>query len=98
MDHYLLVDHWGSIVRDLKDSERETHRIPNYTTERLARSILSYVENTRFRQYPLFTQQRGEEYEQMIAKLEESEFDRAAILRFLADEEFWQTTLELGTH
>lgn len=97
MEHYLLMDHWGSIVRDLKDSERETYRIPNYTTEQLARAILSFIENTRFRQYSLFTQQRGEEYEQMIAKLEESEFGRDAILRFLVDEEFWQTTLELAT-
>ena len=96
MDHYLLVDHWGSIVRDLKDSERETYRIPNYTTEQLARAILTHMETTRFRQAALFTQQRGEEYEQMIAKLEGSGFDREAIARFLGEEEFWKTTTDLG--
>lgn len=96
MEKYIEVDHWGSLVRDLKDTEREEHGIPNYTTEQLARRILTFVQTTRIRQYPLFTQQRGEEYERMIATLVESGFDLAAVQRLLAEEAFWQTTLKLA--
>jgi hypothetical protein len=96
MEKYIEVDHWGSIVRDLKDTEREAHGIPNYTTEQLARRVLAFVQTTRIRQYPLFTQQRGEEYERMIATLVESGFDLAAVQRLLAEEAFWQTTLKLA--
>lgn len=95
MEYYLLMDRWGSTVRDLKDSERE-HGVDTYTTERLARHILDFVRYTRFKQYALFTQQRGEEYEQMLAKSEAAGFSREAIDRMVKDEAFWNTTLELG--
>lgn len=96
MEKYIEVDHWGSIVRDMKDAEREEHGIPNYTTEQLARRVLSFVQTTRFRQYPLFTQQRGEEYERMIETLVESGFDLAAVQRLLAEEAYWKSTLALA--
>jgi excinuclease UvrABC ATPase subunit len=96
MERHFQVDHWGSLVRDWKDSEREQHGIPNYTTEQLARKVLSYVQTTRFRQYALFTQQRGEEYDAMIASLEAAGFDRDALHRLLAEEEYWTSTLGLA--
>jgi hypothetical protein len=91
IDLYLLQDEWASIVRKLKESEKD-----GYTTERLARAILRHIENVRIRQYNLFTQRRGEDFDMMLAKLEDAGFDLQHIRRLIDDEDFWTTTLELA--
>lgn len=96
MDYYALMEHWASLVRDFKDKEREEHDIGAYSSEQLARRILEYVRYTRFRQYNLFTQQRGEEFENMLKKLDAMQFNPEAVVRFLETEELWKTTLEMG--
>ena len=95
MSRYALSDHWAALVRNFKDSEKE-HDIPAVDTERLARFILDYATNTRFRQYNLFTQQRGEEFELMFKKLEAQGLSADSARRMLQDEEFWKTTLEVA--
>jgi hypothetical protein len=95
MDHYILMDYWAQHVRDFKDSEKE-HGIDAYESENMARTILRYIRYTRFRQWTLFVQQRGEEYEKMMEKLVEGGFDPTAAERFVGDEELWKTTLEMG--
>ena len=92
----MLMDHWAGLVRDFKDKEREEHDIGAYSSEQLARRILEYIRYTRFRQYNLFTQQRGEEFENMLKKLADLEFKPEAVARFLETEELWKTTLEMG--
>lgn len=94
MEYYILLDHWAYLVRDFKDSERE-FGISAYDSERLARAILNHLRYTRIRQYNLFMQKRGEDYEKMLEKLG-SEFSLEAIQRFVETEELWTTTLEMG--
>ena len=95
MNYYLLLDHWAHLVRDFKDDERE-HDRELYDSEQLARSILDYARFTRFRQYKLFTQKRGEEFERMLTKLETEGHPIEAVRRFLESEELWKTTLEFA--
>ncbi len=85
------MDHWGAIVRDMKDSEKTYGREP-LDTERMARHILGFVRYTRIRQWTLFVQQRGEEFERMIGELD----DPTAAARMVENEEFWKTTLEMA--
>lgn len=94
MNAYLLADHWAELVRDFKDAEKQQD-VSGYDAEKLARFILDYVRTTRFRQYNLFTQHRGEEFERMYAKAK-AEFNEDSLKRFLESEELWKTTLELG--
>lgn len=89
-----LVDAWGSLVQDFKDSERE-YQIDRYTTEWMCRDILSYIRYTRFRQYNMFTQQRGEEFEKMYNQIE-SKYGKEPLDRFLDDDDLWEATLRLG--
>ncbi len=91
MEYYLLQEHWSSIVRKFKDQEQD-----KYAAERLAHFILDYIRYTRFRQYNLFTQKRGEEFERMITSVEASEMSVDMARRYLEDDERWQTTLELA--
>jgi hypothetical protein len=92
MEHYLLLEHWSSIIRKFKDEEA-----PNgYEAEKLALFILDYVRYTRFRQYNLFTQKRGEEFERMVDQVERAELSVDMLRRFIEDDERWQTTLELA--
>lgn len=95
MDHYILLDYWASLVRDFKDDERQYDR-ELYDSEQLARTILDYARFTRFRQYKLFTQKRGEEYEKMLAKLEAEGHPLEAVTRFVESDEMWKTTLEFA--
>jgi SOS response regulatory protein OraA/RecX len=95
MEYYLLMDYWAQQVRDFKDSEKE-HGIDAYETESMARTILDYIRYTRFRQWNLFAQRRGEEYEKLIEKLVERGFDPTSVERFVEEEERWKTTLEMG--
>ena len=62
MDYYLTLEHWNSMVRQMKDAERE-YDIPASATSDLAKDILLVIRSTRFRQGVLFKQKRGEEYE-----------------------------------
>lgn len=104
---YILKDEWASIVRRLKETITkepkqiqtgggERQEINAYTTELLARAILRHIENVRIRQYNLFTQRRGEDYEKMLGLLEDSGFELEHIQRIIEDEDFWKTTLELA--
>jgi hypothetical protein len=95
MDYYLLMNHWAELVRDFKDSEKE-HDIDAYQTEMMSRAILDFIRYTRIRQWPLFTQQRGEEFEKMMAMLDEKEYDLTSAQRFLENEDLWKVTLEMG--
>ena len=95
MDRYLLQDQWASMIRNLKDSEKQ-YGISAYTTEQMAQTILRYIRYTRIRQYNLFQQKRGEDFEKMMGKLKQDGFEEDAVRRYLEDEELWKTTLELG--
>ena len=95
MNYYLLKDHWAQLVNQFKDSEREFGN-DGYTTENLAMDILDYARFTRFRQWTLFAQKRGEEFEKMMDRLETRGFSLEAARRFLEEEELWKTTLELA--
>jgi hypothetical protein len=94
MDRYLLQEHYASLVRQFKDSEKEFDQ-EGRDSELLTSSFLTIVRYSRFRQYKLFTQKRGEEFERVIALLEK-EHDPDAIKRFLENDELWATMLELA--
>jgi len=97
MQRYLLKDHWAQLVNAFKDSEREEHGQEGYATEQLSVDVLDHIRTTRFRQWNLFLQKRGEEFERMMAKLEARGYDADAIKRFLDNDELWSVTLELAT-
>jgi hypothetical protein len=95
MDRYLLQDYWASLVRNFKDSEKQ-HYVSGYRAELLANTILDYVLYTHFKQYKLFMEQRGEEFERLLFKLKQQEFEEESIQRFLENEDLWKATLEMG--
>jgi excinuclease UvrABC ATPase subunit len=95
MDRYLLQEQWASMIRNLKDSEKE-YGVSAYTTEQMAQTILRYIRYTRIRQYNLFQQKRGEDFEKMITQLKQDGYSEEAIQRYLENEELWTTTLRLG--
>jgi hypothetical protein len=95
MDYYLLQDHWSSLVRTMKDAER-VFGIDAYRTDTLTREILRYATHTRIRQYNLFVQKRGEDFEKLRTKLVGMGFDEGSIDRTFENEEFWKVTLELS--
>lgn len=97
MERYLLKDYWAQLVNEFKDSERTAYDLDGYASEQLSLDILDHIRVTRFRQWTLFVQKRGEEFELFMAKLEKRGHDASAIKRFLDDEHLWKTTLELGT-
>jgi hypothetical protein len=89
------MDHWASLVRDFKDSEKE-HDIDPRDSEQLALAIVDYIRYTRIRQWNLFIQKRGEEYEKLVETLIARGFNQSAAERFVEDEERWKVTLEMG--
>ena len=93
MDYYLTLDHWSSIVRQLKDDERE-HDILAQATSDLAKDILLVIRSTRFKQGVLFKQKRGEEYEKFVEKLNDT-YDHDAVKRILSNDEFWEVSFSL---
>ena len=97
MERYLLKDHWAQLVTEFKDTEREVHNQDGYATEQLSLDVLNHLRTTRFRQWTLFVQKRGEEFEQMMATLEARGHAPEAIKRFLDDEDLWTTTIDLAT-
>lgn len=97
MDYYLAMDEWASLVRDFKDSEKEEGIEPR-ESEQLALRILNFIRYTRIRQWPLFVQKRGEEYERLVESLVTAGFTGEAIQRFGETETLWTATLEMGEH
>ena len=94
MEGYLAIEEWSSLVRQFKDAEKAYGMRP-YDTEQLCRDVLRHLQYTRIRQYNLFTQQRGEEFERLVASLEGT-YSPAAVQRFLQNEDLWKTTLAIG--
>ena len=95
MEYYILQNHWGSLVRNFKDDEKQYDQEP-YDSEQLAMEILDFIRYTTIRQYKLFQQKRGEEFERMLEYIEKREHNPDAMKRFLDNDELWSTTLELA--
>lgn len=96
MDLYLLKDHWAQLANEFKDSERELYGQDGYATETLLMDILDFARFTRIRQWTLFSQKRGEEFEKMLALLERRGHSLDAARRAVEEEALWKTTLELA--
>jgi hypothetical protein len=92
----LLLDHWAQLVRDFKDREK-TYGIEARDSELLAMAIVDWIQTTPIRQWNLFVQKRGEDFDKLMAKLEAKGFDSEAVQRYLEEEELWKVTLELGS-
>ena len=97
MERYLLKDHWAQLVNEFKDEERTAYDLEGYASEQLALDILDHLRTTRFRQWTLFVEKRGEEFEMFVAKMEKRGHDVEATKRFLENEDLWKTTIELAT-
>lgn len=95
MNHYLLQEHWVSLVRRFKDSERTYNEDPA-DSERMALFVLDYIRFTRMRNYNLFTQKRGEDFDRLLEIAEKKEISVDAIRRFIEDDDRWETTLILA--
>ena len=93
----LLLDHWAQLVRDFKDSEKQ-YDIEPRDSELLAMAIVDWIQVTPIRQWNLFIQKRGEDFDKLMAKLEAKGFDDQAVQRFLETDELWKVSLELGSH
>jgi hypothetical protein len=91
----LLLDHWARLVRAFKDSEKAYDMEPR-DSELLAMAIVDYIQVTPIRQWNLFVQKRGEDFDKLMAKLEAKGFDSQAVQRYLEEEELWKVSLELG--
>ena len=92
----LLLDHWAQLVRDFKDSEKQ-YDIEPRDSELLAMAIVDWIQGTPIRQWNLFIQKRGEDFDKLRAKLEAKGFDDQAVQRFLEEDELWKVSLELGS-
>lgn len=92
----LLLDHWAQLVRDFKDSEKQ-YDIEPRDSELLAMAIVDWIQVTPIRQWNLFIQKRGEDFDKLRAKLEAKGFDDQAVQRFLETDELWKVSLELGS-
>ena len=92
----LLLDHWAQLVRDFKDSEKQ-YEIEPRDSELLAMAIVDWIQVTPIRQWNLFVQKRGEDFDKLMAKLEAKRFDDQAVQRFLEEDELWKVSLELGS-
>lgn len=92
----LLLDHWAQLVRDFKDSEKQ-YEIEPRDSELLAMAIVDWIQGTPIRQWNLFVQKRGEDFDKLRAKLEAKGFDDQAVQRFLETDELWKVSLELGS-
>jgi hypothetical protein len=95
MDTYLRMEEWGRQVNAFKDSET-AHARDGYASEQLARDLLDYSRFTRFRQWTLYTQQRGEEFETLLKLLEAKGHPLDAVRRALAEEDLLSSTLALA--
>jgi len=93
MEYYLLMSHWSELLRDFKDLEREAGT-STYTVSQLAQETIRYIRRTRIRQWNLFVQQRGEDFEKLLASLDA--YEPTLVTRFLENSELWKATLEMG--
>jgi hypothetical protein len=93
----LLLDHWAQLVRDFKDSEKQ-YDIEPRDSELLAMAVVDWIQVTPIRQWNLFVQKRGEDFDKFRTKLEAKGFDDQAVQRFLEGDELWKVSLELGSH
>lgn len=96
MEYGFLLDHWSKLVRDFKDREKEHNKEPR-DSELLAMAIVDYIQWSRIRQWNLFIQQRGEDFDKFRAKILQN-FDEDALQRFLEDEDLWKVTLEMAEY
>lgn len=90
-----MFDYWAELVQLMKESEKE-YGISMYTTEQMARECLRTIRRRRIRQYTLFTQRRGEEFEQLLLHLQQEGFTEEAIQRMVTNDDFWKATLEMA--
>lgn len=95
MNYYILQNYWGSLVRNFKDDQKKFGQ-DGYESEQLVTDALDLIRYTNIRQYKLFQQQRGEEFERFIEDLVKKEHTLDAVKRFLDNEDLWKTTLELA--
>ena len=96
MEYRFLLDHWTKLVRHFKDSEKE-HGVDPRDSELLALAAVDYIQWTRIRQWNLFVQKRGEDFEKFMETLLKR-FEEPAIRRFLEDEELWKAMLEMAEY
>lgn len=96
MEYRILLQHWSELVRDFKEREKEYEKEPR-DSELLSLAIVDHIQWTRIRQWNLFVQQRGEDFDKFKAKMLQN-FEEDALQRFLEDEELWKVTLELGEY
>jgi hypothetical protein len=87
-----VADKWVETVRDLKDATRAEGG-EAYDVECLCRDILRYVRRSRIRDVGRFKQRTGLEYEAFIKSL--ASYDEAFVTRIVADDEFWEATMEM---
>jgi hypothetical protein len=90
MEYLLVSDHWSSLLRHIKDETGQ-----RYKTENLANDILRYIRYHRFRQYNLFIQRRGEEYEKLMEDLLKN-YEKELVDKLVLDDQFWNLTIEFG--
>jgi hypothetical protein len=95
MERIQFQNYWAALVRIFKDDERKQD-VRYYDSELLAQSALDYIRYTRIRQWTLFVQRRGEEFERMVEKLQEKGLALDAITRFVENEKLWEATLEMA--
>jgi hypothetical protein len=93
-ERLLLETTWGDLVLDFKDKEKVLGA-SGTRAEELAKSLVRYIRIRRIRQYNLFQQRRGEEYEAMVKFYSET-FPVETVRRFLEDDELWTTTLQVA--
>lgn len=94
MEYYLLQEHWHSLVRKFKDEERQFESEPA-DAEDITNFLVDYIRYSKIprQRYQLFTQKRGEEFDNMIV----AAGDNGDLLRrFIEDDERWATALELA--
>lgn len=96
MEYRFLLEHWAQLVRSFKDSEKE-YDIEPRDSELLAQAALDYVQWTRIRQWNLFIQKRGEDFEKFTERLK-MRFEEEAIQRFVENEELWKVMLEMAEY
>lgn len=92
MEYYLSLEEWSSMVRKFKDEERGDRR----KSEDLALFILEYIRYTRIRQYNLFQQKRGEEFERMVEEATKRGYSPDSFRRFMEDDDRWAKTLRVA--
>lgn len=96
MEYRFLLDHWSQLVRDFKEREK-AHDIEPRDSELLAMAAVDHIQWTRIRQWNLFVQKRGEDFEKFVEALKRR-FPEEAIYRLLEDEEMWKAMLEMAEY